>query len=438
MTEKKLLVGFGRKKAMPETVMPLGGVGLVGREYTGVHDELYITCVAITDAVGETVLMYTQDFLKTEVYMIPIRKAISEATGIDEANIMIASTHTHAAPAIYYDKVNGVETYRRICQNAAIEAAREALADRTETQITVGTVQAKGLAFCRHYIMPDGTVKKNPGKNATPVAHADDPDDTMQLVCFTRSQKKDILLVGFNIHPCFYGQYKQTLISADAPASVRNYIEAKTDCLVAYFTGAAGNQTATSQLSNAEDIDCDTFGARLGQLAVDALPHLKPVAITPIKLKTVTFTGKCNKERVDLYDQACEITEIHSTQGPPAHEPLLKKYGIASAWEAYAIVKRYQSAETETIPLSAMSLGGLSFIFAPYEMFGPHGMYIKENTPNDMTFVVTCANGCYYYMPTRKAYTYDVYEKLVARFAPGTAEDLVDTFLQMLTDLKNN
>ena len=45
--EKNLRVGFGRRATMPNNVLPLGGNGLVGREYTGVADILYVTCIAL-------------------------------------------------------------------------------------------------------------------------------------------------------------------------------------------------------------------------------------------------------------------------------------------------------------------------------------------------------------------------------------------------------
>ena len=75
-------------------------------------------------------------------------------------------------------------------------------------------------------------------------------------------------------------------------------------------------------------------------------------------------------------------------------------------------------------------------MFAPFEMFGPTGIYIKANTPDAMTFLVTCANADKGYLPIEKAFSYDVYEKLVTNFAPGTAEAVADTFLTMLRERK--
>lgn len=431
----KMKVGFGREKAMPDTVMPLGGVGLVGREYTGVIDPLYITCVALTDGAGETVLLFTQDFLKSEAYVKPMREAISGATGVPFDHIMVASTHTHSAPAVYYDRQDGAVEYQKKCALAAITAAKTALNDQTEADLSCGSFEGTGLAFTRHYVMADGTVKKTPGKKACPVAHAGRVDDRGQLVRVTRAGKPDILLVGFNIHPTFYGQHKQTEISADAPAVIRNCLEKDTGMLVAYFTGAAGNQTGRSQLPDGPSPDCDTFGRQLADRVIAALSGLKPLEAAPVRISTQTFVGKSNKDRVELYDATHEMVELYSAQGEAAVQPLLKQHGIASIWEAYAIRRRFAAEDTRAMSLSAMTVGGLSFVFAPYEMFGAHGIYIKENTPGVMTFVVTCCNESHSYLPTREAFEWDVYEKLVTLFAPGTGEEVAETLVQMVTGL---
>jgi len=432
---KNIQAGYGRQIAMPDTVMPLGGVGLVDRDYTGVIDPLYITCVAMTDGAGQTVLLYTQDFLRSDVYVVPMRHAISEATGVPFDHIMVASTHTHSAPAVYNDKLDGAVEYQQKCTRAAVAAAKMALEDRTDATVCCGSFDGTGLAFTRHYVMADGTVKKTPGKKACPVAHAGVPDDQGQLVRFVRRDKPDVLLIGFNIHPTFYGQHKQKMISADAPAVVRNCLEADTGMQVAYFTGAAGNQTGRSQLPDAPSIDCNEYGRALADRAIAALPNLKPLAPAPISIATQTYVGKSNKDRIELYEATQEIVDLYSAQGEAAVQELLKKHDIASIWEAYAIRRRFVAEDTRSMSLSAMRLGALSFVFAPYEMFSAQGMWIKAHTPGAMTFVVTSCNESNSYLPAREAFNWDVYEKLVTLFAPGTAEEVAQILIQMATAL---
>lgn len=430
-----LQVGFGKEQAMPDAVMPLGGVGMVDRDYTGVIDPLYITCIALTDETGKTILLYTQDFLRSDTYVVPIRQAISDVTGVPFDHIMVASTHTHSAPAVYHTPLEAARAYQEICKEAAIRAAQAALADRADATVSCGSFDGTGLANTRHYVMADGTVKKTPGKKACPVAHAGKADDQGQLVRLTREEKPDILLVGFNIHPTFYGQHKQKMISADFPAVVRSCLESDTGMVVAYFTGAAGNQTGRSQLPDAPTIDCDTYGRMLADRVIAALPGLKAPKLAPIAITTEPFVGKSNKDRIGLYDATHEIVELYSAQGEEAVQELLKKHNIASIWEAYAIRRRYAAEETRTMHLSAMTLGELSFVFAPYEMFSAEGIWIKENTPGAMTFVVTCANETHSYLPSKEAFNWDVYEKLVTLFAPGTAEEVAQTLIQIVQNL---
>ena len=125
------------------------------------------------------------------------------------------------------------------------------------------------------------------------------------------------------------------------------------------------------------------------------------------------------------------------SSGGNKYKDMVEEYGLSSVWEAQAIVKRASLPEITELPLNVVAFGDTAFIFAPYEMFAPTGMYIKENSAYDMTFVVTCANGSYGYLPTDAAYDYGVYEGFVTRVVRGTAEGVADTFLSMLTEVKN-
>lgn len=437
-----LLVGFGREKIMPSTNLTLGGSGTADRESSGYLDILYVTCVAITDEAGETVLVYTQDYVRAKgTYVGEAKKRISEATGIAVEKIMIAATHTHSAPAIYQDSLPNMTAYQEVYYEGAVKAAQTALTDRSAAQIAEGTADAEGYAFSRHYVMADGHIKKTPGSTANPVSHPDDPDDEIQIVKFARGaeDKKDIVLMSFNVHPTFNGQATDKQISADFPGPTRDYIEANSDTLVAYFTGAAGNQGADSDIkSEAHNLDYRAYGQKLGQLVLDAMPNLVTKEDGRVTLKSETFLGTANKRKIDQLSQAREIAAAYSRGGEAACNPLCAQYGIDSVWEANAIIRRAKTSDTISMPLNALSIGELSFIFAPFEMFGGTSMDIKAATPYDMTFIICYANDGLGYLPTAKACEYPVYETFVTNFEHGTAEDVADTFIDMLTELKNS
>ena len=432
----ELKAGFGREAVMPDTVLPLGGNGLHGREYTGVNDTLYITCIAISDKTGETVLLYTMDTLKSESFIHPLRAAVSGAVDIPEEKILFSSTHTHNAPAIYAGNLEGVQSYREIFRKAAIEAAKDALADRTPAEFSVGTAQAPGMAFSRHYIYEDGHLG-NSGKktHGAIVGHADEADCQVQLVTLRREGKQDILLMSFPVHGTAMSGEANKLISADVPGAIRAALEENTDYLVAYFIGAAGNQVPNSRAPDDHGLCVRDYGKKVAEYIIEALPTVKPIKTGGVQLIWEDYVVQCNKEKIELYDQACEAYEAYKHGGQEEARPYLKKYGLSSTWEAIAIIRRKNSCDTLTLPLSALRLGELSFIFAPYEMFAHNGMYVKDNTPGAMTFVVSCANGANGYLPAAHAYDYGVYETYVTLVKRGTAETVAEHYIQMIRQM---
>lgn len=431
--------GYGREKVMPDTPLTLGGSGTADREPEGALDFLYVTCVAVTDEKDQTVLLITQDFLNSDdSFVIPAKEKIVEATGIPMENIMVSGTHTHSAPAITNLKFPGMAAYREIYYKGMVKAAQKALEDRSAATVQTGSVWAEGMAFSRQYILPDGSMVNNAASSLNPVGHPDDPDQEAQLVRFVRAEegKKDILVMNYPIHATFNGSATDKMICSDAPGSIRYYIEKKADLQVAYFIAAAGNQVPDSRLKEEKHgLDWEEYGHALGQTIIDYLPNLQEVESGDIQLTKRIFTATTNKDRVEELSEAKEAMSAYSAGGNK-YKDLVEKYHFSSIWEAQAIVKRAELDTTQQLPLYTLAIGEISFIFAPYEMFAPTGMYIKENSPYDMTFVITCANGSFGYLPTDRAYDYGVYEGFVTRVVRGTAEEVADTFLQMLTELK--
>ena len=434
-----LQVGFGRQKVMPDGNLTLGGSGTVDRVSEGVLDFLTVSCIAVTDELENTVLMFTVDTVQPRgEWAEKLPGQVSEATGVPVENITISATHTHSAPAMYNLSLPGMPAYVEVFKKGAIQAAKDALADRASAEIFAGSAEAEGLAFSRHYIMPDGSVKKTPGKSALPTAHADEPNDTVQIVKFDRGEeKKPVIMMTFGIHPTFNGKATDKMISADFPGPTRDYIEAETGAHVAYFTSSAGNQSGDSQVADlSHGMDYKTFGKALGKVVVDALPGLTALEAGSIKLNAQLYPATTNKDKMDQLTEAKHVSTEYNKLGEDAVKPLLEQYGFDSVWEAIAIVNRSELGDTWDVDMRAMAIGELSMIFAPYEMFGPSAETLMAQTPYDMTLVITCSNGSLGYIPTDKAFDYDVYEDLVTKFTRGTAETLIEEYVQMLKTLK--
>jgi hypothetical protein len=89
------------------------------------------------------------------------------------------------------------------------------------------------------------------------------------------------------------------------------------------------------------------------------------------------------------------------------------------------------------IPLSAISIGDIGFVSAPYEMFDTNGIAVKSESPFKMTFVCAYTNGDYGYIPSSLAYSHGGYEVSSCCFVSGTGEELANKMVSMLKEIKN-
>ena len=442
MCNNELQAGFGRASIMPEGVVHLAGGDAAMRRSTYAKDELFVTCVALQEK-AQTVLVYTMDLITADSANAEAAKAaIVHATGIPEENILLNATHTHASVSIRSDW-EGVKEYRKLFCAAMAQAGTDAIADLAPATVYYGDTMTDRMTFVRHYKLSDGSYAgANFGnfKNGEVVGHSSEADGQLQIIRFARQGRKDILMTAFGAHGTF-ASTADTYISADFPSPTREYIEANNDCLVAHFIAAAGDQVPSSRIKTEERFgrkQYREFGAALGQYVLDALPDLKKLENTALKLLTRTVTYPANKEKLHLLPYVDEVVAKARELGNIHKETvaLAREKGFSSYFEAIAIRGRSNAPDARSMNLRTMTIGNLGFIFAPYEMFGAQGMYIKENAPTDMAFIITCSEGSKGYMPSKLGVEIGCYEARVSKFEYGTAEKLADDFVNMLTEMQ--
>jgi hypothetical protein len=413
--EAGLQVGFGRTNITPSYSVALQGGNYKNRMSQGVLDALFATCIAIKSG-EEIVLLYTIDVkLMTGSFVAPMKSMISMTTGVPENNIFLSATHTHSGPAVRYSW-DGSDRYLREFNDNVVGAAVMAIKDLAAATMSAGGVMTEGLNFVRHYVMSDGSVGgPNFGKDGLlRMSHVRDADRELQLVRFERADKKDILMMGFGAHCTMNGQETDLLLSADYPAPTREHIENNNpDMLVAFFQGASGDQVPSSSVEESFNEQYREHGKKLGQYALDALDTLKPVEGEGIAFANQTMTYATNKKDLDKTDN------------------------FNGRFEEKWIQTRKKLPPTRDMVLRAVTVGNLGFVFAPYEMFGEQGRYIKDNSPLDLTFIATCGEGDNSYLAASKGgFDYNSYEAQVCYYAEGVAEQAAKAFVDILSALR--
>lgn len=425
-----LLVGYGKVCITPEESVPLAGMGNTSKRMsTSILDDLYATCVAFTQG-GSTVLMFTLDQLHAnKKWTDPLRMAVQEATGVPASYVMISHTHTHSGPDMYNSEKESIARYGEMMIVRCAQAAREAMADRTEATLYAGVIQTQGMCFTRHYTGQD--------ENGKPTAHRGVADPMLQVVKIARQNARDILLINWQVHATFNNGYTRYDVSADFVGAMRTRLEERVGMHVAFFQGASGNLAGRSRIpGETKAQEYDEYGWVLADYALQALKKLQPVAEGPVALLCDEFTVPVDHSDDHMLEKAKEVLKLwYETYDTTASRLLAEKYGMTNYLHAGGIRTRAALPESVEFHIDAFRVGDLAFICAPYEMFGINGMFIKEHSPFPMTFVVTSCNCLHGYLAADSAFEYQCYERDYRRYPRGTAERVADAFVGLLHQL---
>ena len=386
---KGFSVGYSRVDITPQ--VPIHTYD--GAIATTVHDPIQMTCVAMCD--GENVfLLYGLDLrgIPTDVAKYSAN-LLEKKLGIPQERIFLNCTHTHTSPDTTDEP--DVLQWRKIFLQQLPVAAEEALRDLSPAKAFSGISHTEDVTFVRRYRLANQTYKTNPKEEDRPIAHESEADTEMRTVRFVREGKKDVLMVNYQTHYGAISKLFPNAVSADFVHWLREDVEKDLNCHFIYIQGAAGNLNFNSALA----------GERIYPTVLDAVPALVEDVKNAVQSEKEIQTGTIRSTMVNFE---------------------------TPTWNA----ETNQTGKSITIPFRAVGFGDLGFVAAPYEMFDMHGIYIREYSPYQTTFISAYTGGRNSYVPHAEGYEHGGYETQVANFPPGSGEIFADQLVQMLKECK--
>ena len=391
----KLLVGYARADVTPKITTPLRGFGSTSdRMSNTVLEPLYATCIAVTGDNGVTALFITLDNCSTS-FEAKARPIISEQTGVPQENIYLSATHTHAAPDLSNSTENFYFTYIKELHQKLADCSVLAMLDRSEADLSYGTIETEGMTFTRHYVYTNtnGTPGYSFGgvdaiSNHGQSSHLTEPYTNLHVLRFAREDSKDIVMVNWRAHPLLHSGEGRLETSADFVGGFRTSVELMLDCHFAYFQGASGNMNSITAIpTEVRTEDNYAFGAIMAE-----------------------YVSECLANNM----QAAEGTTVK----------MLDDTLIANA----------------DLNLSAIAIGdSVAVVTAPNELFDSTTVYMEQNSPYPMSLTLGYTNGGKGYVPNKELYEYlpdyEWYEVGVTKVEAGTAERLQLKFVEMLEKL---
>lgn len=445
-------VGYARSNISPLEPCPLSGFGSGRNRISNrIMDELYASCIALSDAEGNTALVFSLDQQRPQEEVIAeLRTAVTEATGLAADKILFCATHSHSTPDLYMTNMPVIPRYRKLMQEKCAEAAVAALADRKSATFEVGSMDTDRLNFIKHYKQANGHfVGDNFGdeKESPIVDHVSKVYSKMHVIKIVRAGSKDLVICNFRSHPTLTGGTNKLEVSSDFVGPMRDSVEKQLDCDFVFFQGACGNINPRSRIKAENCVptkDHVLYGSFLANACIKILKtSMSAVAAGKLQTKQINYDCPIDHSRDCDLDKAKEVVDYWHSTAPNYDRAGAKKlalsYDFSSAYHAMAVIGKAKLGQSENVELDVLTIGDqLAFVTAPGELFDSISVEMENRSPFPMSMTLGYANGDRKYFVHGIGYTYRSYESDYARCVPGTSEKIIDMWTDTLREFYKN
>lgn len=453
---QELKAGYAAVDITPPAGIPMAGYYNI-RKAEGKHDPLMAKTLVL-ESGGTRVAIVACDLVGIDRPLIETaRRQVHGQTGLAPENVMISATHSHTGPLLNLrfgaaaDAASKalIERYREELPRKVAQSVHAAASHLAAVRASAATGREESLAFCRRFLMKDGTVRFNPGKlNPDIVRPASTPDYDVQVVYIekeTRARSKKVgpvtatLTTGESGPLATYVNYAMhldttggTFFSADYACTLGQLLaRIKAPEMGTMFTiGSAGNinhidvKTKTPQKGYGEAERIGTVLAGEVLKTFTKLQRIETPALrarsTMVPLEIPTFTEQ---------EVAAARKTAEGFGGP--RQVFLDMVHAFKVLDDAERAGQPIDAEVQVIAMGSHT----AWVGLPGEVFVELGRAIKEKSPFPQTIIVELANGSIGYIPDRKGFKEGAYEAINSRFSPGGGEKLVDAAVKLLGEL---
>lgn len=403
-------VGAAKRKITPPIGVELTGFGISegGDRYNiGVHDDLYVTVLAIQHQEGKA-LFISADLIGFGLsFANRVKKALGENYGFCEDEIILNASHTHSGPQPMDGMHEGVgrksNDYVEFLFESIQICVKEALSGMEEGELFIGKAEC-GFNINRRMVI-DGRAEARPNEEG-PVDHE------VTVFHFTADSKTKCVLFFFACHP---STINTKYVSADYPGAAKKVIEDKlkefgeTDAVAMFMQGCCGDirvRTIEGDRFRAGTFDdVAIFGQMLGDavLSVIRLPHQEKIPSDTMK-KVEEFAISSQILHFDL--------PLASIPDPARLESIKNRGNYYQRIWASKMMKEYSNL-SDKVPFIVQKISlsdSVSVVAIGGETCIGYALYVKEKTVGKTVVTAGYSNLLPGYIPTADMFPEGGYE----------------------------
>ena len=405
-----------------------GGVIARGGPVTHIHDELHARCLMLDDGATRLAIAICDMRMLGGEVVARAKSLAGEATGLAPENILIAATHTHAAPAMVgihpepRDRAYAEFVARRIADG--ITRAGHHLAP---AKVGWGFGSAPQHVHNRRWFMkpmaiaanPFGgrsdEVKMNPPRGTDLLKPAGPVDPQVSVLDVRHTDGRPLaLLANYGLH--YVGGYQAGHVSAD-------YFGLFADRVQGLLGADRQHPPFVAMMSNGTSGDVSNNDFRAKPERLPAWVKMQRVA-NDLAGKVAKVVGNIGHHATAPLAVAATELQLGVRRPDDARlgwarrtlandtDPKRLTRPEIYAQEALALAK---FPARVPVVLQAFRIGDLRITTVPCEMFAETGLALKQEAGLGPLFIIELANGYRGYLPTPRQHEWGGYETWPAR-----------------------
>ena len=414
MEQPPLYAGAARVAVTP----PLGTI--INGDHTmhyarTIHDPLYARALVLRSGDTMIALVVVDICAMDRALLDKVKADIFQQTGIPAGNILISSTHTHAAGSVVSLLLSPADLpYRQKLPTLLTESVVTAVDKLQPAQVGFGSVDVPEHLLCRRYRMKkqytpinpvtgkEDRVKTNPfGLEHLIEAPTTQPDPRVSYVAVQSTQGTWIsLLANYSLH--YVGDWENGTISADYfgefARHLQHQLSAGNDFVGIMTNGTSGEVNCWDFLNpdrypKAHFAKSQRIGSDIAEKVVHSLKDIAWQAHPWLAVQYVEVSVGVRKPSARELETARTIVREADFENLVVNEQGLR--------EIYAReqVLLHEYPDTVLFPVQAIRIGEGVIGALGGEFFSETGLALKKNAGTPHYFTISMANDSVGYVP---------------------------------------
>ncbi len=412
----------------------------------GAHDPLHARALVLDDGKTMLAMVVVDNLGVAREVCDEAKRLAADRCGIAPEKILVASTHTHSAPA------SSAGAYRKLLVEGIAESIVKAHAALRPAQVGAAAHPLPEEVFNRRWYLKPGKmapnpfgemdqVKMNPGTSPDVIdrpAGPTDPDVTVLSVQEAKSRKPLALLGSYSLH--YVGGTPRAMVSADYYGEFARLMPSR----------LRGGEEFVAMMANGTSGDINNIPFLVTRPPRETFEQIRIVARKAADAAWFASTAiESHRSDVRLGMLQREVTlrirrptaeQVKRAEAVLAVTDEAERAKLPGLAEAYArrTLSLAKAEETLSAQVQAVRIGDLAVCTLPFETFVEIGLELKRRSPFPRTMVLGIANGYNGYLPTPEQHKLGGYETWLGtnRVQLDASVVLTDNLLEMLGELK--